>query len=50
MNGEILVVADGAAFAGKDYIRIGSYRQDLHKYPGTAKKLWDALNQTSFER
>jgi ATP-dependent DNA helicase RecG len=38
------------AFAGKDYIRIGSYRQDLHKYPGTAKKLWDALNQTSYEQ
>ena len=38
------------SFSGKDFIRIGSYRQDLHKYPGMAKKLWDALNNTTYEQ
>lgn len=38
------------SFAGKDYIRIGSYRQDLHRYPGVARKLWEALNHTSYEQ
>ncbi len=38
------------SFAGRDYIRIGSCRQDLHRYPSEAKKLWEALNHTSYEQ
>lgn len=31
------------SFSGKDFIRIGSYRQDLHKYPGMAKKIMECI-------
>ena len=38
------------AFAGKESVRIGSYRQDLRRYPGTEKQLWYALNRVSYEQ
>ncbi len=37
------------SFAGKEYIRIGSYRQDLRKYPETERKLWNELNHVLWE-
>lgn len=37
------------AFAGREYVRIGSYRQDLRRYPETEKQLWYALNRVSYE-
>ena len=38
------------AFAGKESVRIGSYRQDLRRYPETEKQLWYALNRVSYEQ
>lgn len=37
------------AFSGKEYIRIGSYRQDLRKYPETERKLWKELGHVLWE-
>ena len=37
-------------FAGREYVRIGSYRQDLIKHPDTEKQLWYALNRVSYEQ
>lgn len=37
------------SFAGKEYIRIGSYRQDLRKYPETERRLWNELNHVLWE-
>lgn len=37
------------AFAGKEYIRISSYRQDLRKYPETERKLWNEINHVLWE-
>ncbi len=37
-------------FSGKRYVRIGSYRQDLSKYPETEKRLWNMLNRISYEQ
>lgn len=37
------------SFAGKEYIRVGSYRQDLRKYPETERKLWNELNHVLWE-
>lgn len=37
------------SFAGREYIRIGSYRQDLRKYPETERKLWNELNNVLWE-
>ena len=34
-------------FAGREYIRVGSYRQDLIKHPDTENQLWYALNRVS---
>ena len=38
------------AFAGREYVRIGSCRQDLRRYPETEKQLWYALNRISYEQ
>ena len=38
------------AFAGKESVLIGSYRQDLRRYPETEKQLWYALNRVSYEQ
>lgn len=38
------------SFSGKEYVRIGSYRQDLRKYPETEKQLWYAINRVSYEQ
>lgn len=37
------------AFAGKEYIRVGSYRQDLRRYPETERRLWNELNHVLWE-
>ena len=37
------------SFSGKEYIRIGSYRQDLRKYPEMERKLWNELNHVLWE-
>lgn len=38
------------AFMGKRYVRIGSYKQDLSRYPETEKRLWNMLGKTSWEQ
>ena len=38
------------SFAGIEYIRVGSYRQELRKHPQLEQKLWNSLNQVSFEQ
>ncbi len=37
------------SFAGKEYIRIGSYRQNLRKYPEIERRLWNELNHVLWE-
>ncbi len=42
-------VKQPTAFSGKEYIRIGSYRQDLRKYPETERRLWKELDHILWE-
>ncbi len=38
------------AFSGRKYVRIGSHRQDLSRYPETEKRLWNILSRVSYEQ
>ena len=38
------------SFHGVEYIRIGSYRQELRKHPEVEKKLWYSLGHISWEQ
>lgn len=38
------------SFHGVEYIRIGSYRQELRKHPEVEKKLWYSLGRVSWEQ
>ena len=36
-------------FSGVEYIRVGSYKKPLNKYPDHAKRLWQVLHAYSYE-
>ena len=38
------------AFSGREYVRIGSYRQALRRYPEIERQFWYALNRVSYEQ
>lgn len=37
-------------FSGSEYIRIGSYKKELRKFPEKERQLWRAFDQTPFEK
>lgn len=37
------------SFEGKEYIRVGSYKKSLKKYPEKERKLWNKFSSFSFE-